>query len=77
MATAMLAKEMLPGFWRDWIYPWVPQRFVADGIKSIFYMGGGAWNSASLALLITGCVGLVLMALAVFIPRRKTAVTHD
>ena len=71
MGTAMLAYEMLPAFWQDWVYPWAPQRFVGSGVGSILYMSRDAWNDSSLPLAITGCIGLVLMALAVFIPQRK------
>ncbi|MDR1824011.1 MAG: ABC transporter permease [Bifidobacteriaceae bacterium] len=70
MSSAMLAREMLPGFWQDWIYPWVPQHYIALGDSSIIYMGGGAWTPGSLPLVITALVGLALLALAAIVPTR-------
>jgi hypothetical protein len=70
MSSAMLAPEMLPGFWQNWIYPWVPQHFLAVGDSQIIYMGGGAWNDGSPALVVTAAVGLALLALAAVVPAR-------
>ena len=69
--SAMLAREMLPSFWQHWVYPWVPQRFMGDGIRHIIYMNGSALNASLLPLLVTGAIGLVLMALAFVIPARR------
>jgi hypothetical protein len=70
MSAAMFAPEMLPGLWRDWFYPWVPQHFLGDGIRSIIYLGGGGVNAATGPLALFGAAGLVLMAAAAFVPRR-------
>jgi len=71
MGTAMLAYEMLPIFWQDWVYPWAPQRYISGGVSSIIYFGKEAWNDSSLPLVVTGCIGLVLMALAALLPTKK------
>ena len=70
MSSAMLAQEMLPAFWSNWIYPWVPQRYIGDGMKEILYMGGNAWNTGSLAMVITAAAGIVLAAIGLYMPRR-------
>ena len=70
MSSAMLAPEMMPTFWRDWVYPWVPQRFVSQGASQIIYMGKGAWNTASGPLLINAGIGLLFMLIASIIPTR-------
>ena len=71
MGTAMLAYEMLPVFWQDWVYPWAPQYFISNGVASIIYMGKTAWNTSSLPLAITGCIGLGLMLVALILPAKK------
>lgn len=73
MACAMLPPEMLPTLWADWIYPWVPQRFIGDGVRSIAYMNGSAWNDQCPPLAITGAVGLGLACIAGLLPTRKGA----
>ncbi|MBW3095478.1 ABC transporter permease [Bifidobacterium sp. 64T4] len=62
MFTGMMPKEMLPAFWRDWIYPWAPQHYIGEGLRSVVYMGDGAWNSATLTLLWFALAGIVLLA---------------
>jgi hypothetical protein len=73
MSAGMLAAEMMPAFWRDWVYPWVPQHYISQGINAIVYMGGGAWNKGSGPLAITGLLGLALMAVAWAIPSKRPA----
>ncbi|MCD8317250.1 MAG: ABC transporter permease [Eggerthellaceae bacterium] len=75
MSTAMLAAEMLPQFWVDWILPWVPQYQIAEGIRSIVYFGNGFFDSGGLVLLITGIIGICAMIVAMFlVPRHKKEV---
>jgi len=70
MSSGMFAYEMLPSFWQNWVYPWVPQRFLGDGIRSIIYMGSSGLNRSLLPLLLAGVIGLVLTTIATFLPRR-------
>jgi hypothetical protein len=77
MSIAMLAPEMLPSLWRDFVYPWVPQHFVGDGLRSIIYRGDSAVNASTLPLVITGCVGVLLLGLAGLIPGRKQKATAE
>lgn len=61
MGTAYLPTEFLPAFWQDWVYPWDPLRFMADGFRGIMYMGQGFWNSSSPALLVVAGIGAVFI----------------
>lgn len=70
MGTAYLPTEFLPAFWQDWVYPWDPLRFMADGFRGILYMDQGFWNQSSPILLIMVGVGLVLMAIKVALARK-------
>lgn len=71
MGTAYLPTEFLPSFWQDWVYPWDPLRFMADGFRGILYMGQGFWNPSSPVLLIMVGVGLVLMVIKLALVSRK------
>ncbi|NMM93249.1 ABC transporter permease [Bifidobacterium oedipodis] len=68
LSTGMFPYEMLPQFWKDWIYPWAPQHFIGDGVRAILYNNHGAWNIGSAPLLVIGVVGLVLLCVAVILP---------
>lgn len=61
MGTAYLPTEFLPAFWQNWVYPWDPLRFMADGFRSIMYMGQGFWNPSSPALLVVVAIGAALI----------------
>lgn len=73
MMTSVLTAEVLPAFWANWIYPWVPQPAVAGGLRDILYMGAGLMPRGSGSLLILGVIGLALLAVAGIIPNRKRA----
>ncbi len=74
MGTAMLAPEMLPAFWRDWIAPWAPQAYMGNGLRQIIYFDAGPLNNCTPALLIYGGVGVVALLLAVVKPDREPKV---
>lgn len=59
MSTGYTAFEALPAFWQDWIYPWTPARYIADGIRSIVFLGQGAFNSTLVPLAVCAAIGLV------------------
>lgn len=65
MGAAYLPVEFLPDFWRDYVYPWDPLRYMVDGFRSILYLGEGFVNDASGPLLLVAAIGLVLMLLSV------------
>lgn len=73
MGAAYLPTEFLPAFWQNWIYPWDPLRFMADGYRGIMYMGQGFWNASSPALLVMVAVGAALVALKVALDARGKA----
>ena len=68
MTSGLFPHELLPGFWRDWIYGWVPQRYIGDGVRAVLYGGEGWWNAGSGPLLITLCAGLAVFVVAGLLP---------
>ena len=59
MSCAMLAYEMLPQFWQEWVYPWVPQRYLGDGIRAIVYRGADALSGSLWYWLVLAAIGVV------------------
>ena len=58
-ATALLPAEMLPSFWSDWVYPWAPQRYWGDALRSIVYFGKDVFACGVVPMLVYGVVGLL------------------
>ncbi|WP_172623405.1 ABC transporter permease [Arabiibacter massiliensis] len=77
LATGNLPYEFLPAFWQEWLYPWVPQRFIAEGARSLFYLGGSVWNTSAGPLAVYGIVGLAVLALAPLLPGCKKPATDE
>jgi hypothetical protein len=64
LVASNLPYEILPAFWQNYVYPWIPMRFMSDGIKEIFYLGGGIWNSGTQVLVWFGTGGIILTLLS-------------
>lgn len=64
LVASNLPYEILPTFWQHYIYPWIPMRFMGDGIKDIFYMGDGIWNAGTQVLVWFGAGGFLLTILS-------------
>lgn len=40
-----MAPEMMSSFYRDWVYSWLPMRFMVEGLREMFFFGVGfTWN---------------------------------
>ena len=76
MGVLMTPQEMLPGFFVNFIRPWVPIRFASEGLREIFYFGSGFYTGGSFnTILGIGLVGLVIFLLSIFkpVPEQKTS----
>lgn len=71
LGTANLPYEFLPSFWQDWVYPWNPLRFLAEGSRALMFQGAGWWNPATLGLIATSVVGIALTGTSVLKPAQK------
>lgn len=57
-----LAPEMLSPFYQDWVYSWLPMRFMIEGLREIFFFGKGlSWNTPVTALVWIGIVSMVVI----------------
>lgn len=56
-----MAPEMMSPFYHDWIYSWLPMRFMVEGLRELlFFHSGLTWNSVS-TLVWIGIVGMVVI----------------
>lgn len=57
-----LAPEMMSSFYRDWVYSWLPMRFMVEGLKELFFFGKGlSWNHALSSLTWIGLVSIAVL----------------
>ncbi|MBJ8054148.1 DUF3533 domain-containing protein [Bacillus cereus] len=57
-----LAPEMMSPFYQDWIYSWLPMRFMIEGLREIFFFGKGlAWNTPITVLVWIGVVSMAII----------------
>lgn len=57
-----LAPEMMSPFYRDWIYSWLPMRFMIEGLRNLFFFGEGlTWNTPLTVLVGIGVVSMIVI----------------
>lgn len=57
-----LAPEMMSTFYRDWIYSWLPMRFMIEGLQNLFFFGEGlTWNTPLNVLVGIGLVSMIVI----------------
>ncbi|MCU5445741.1 DUF3533 domain-containing protein [Bacillus cereus] len=57
-----LAPEMLSPFYQDWVYVWLPMRFMIEGLREIFFFGKGlSWSTPVIVLIWIGAVSIVII----------------
>ncbi len=59
-----MAPEMMSPFYRDWIYSWLPMRFMIQGLRELFFFGTGLTWGSSLSTLVWIGVASILVLLA-------------
>lgn len=69
-----LAPEMMNSFYYDYIYTWLPMRFMIDGLKDIFFFGTGVtWaNTQVYVWIFSG--GVILILASAFMPKKAKMV---
>ncbi|MFF2755627.1 YhgE/Pip domain-containing protein [Psychrobacillus sp. NPDC058041] len=61
-----MAPEMMSPFYRDWIYSWLPMRFMIQGLRNLFYFGEGlTWNTPLSVLVWIGLVSMIVILTSV------------
>jgi len=72
-----LAPEMLPDFYREWIYPWLPMRFMFDGVREILFFDGKVWNGSAIVLVWIAAVSIVVLLAKAFMPVKQIAAGEE
>ncbi|WIK64286.1 YhgE/Pip domain-containing protein [Gleimia hominis] len=76
MSTLTLPRPFLPGFWRDWIYPWIPPRFAGEGVRAILFANEPVMNESTTALLWVCAFGIALLVGAAVISKPAAALVE-
>lgn len=72
MGTIMMPVEMLPTFFADYVRPWIPMRFAADGLREIFYFNQGFFTGTANTILTSiGLGSLAVYLLSVLKPVKQ------
>ncbi|EKN70925.1 hypothetical protein BABA_03649 [Neobacillus bataviensis LMG 21833] len=62
-----MAPEMMSPFYREWIYSWLPMRFMIQGLRELFFFGKGlTWSSPVSTLVWIGIVSIGIILLSAF-----------
>lgn len=73
-----MAPEMLPTFYRDFVLPWLPMRFLIDALKEVVFFNNSVFNSYSIVLLcIAVGSAIVLIIRNVFLNKKLIAKTDN
>ncbi|MFJ8265590.1 YhgE/Pip domain-containing protein [Peribacillus asahii] len=57
-----VAPEMMSPFYRDWVYSWLPMRFMVEGLRELFFFGEGlTWNIPVSVLVWIGLVSMIVI----------------
>lgn len=72
-----LTPEMMPAFYKDWIFSWLPMRFMFDGVREVLFYSGKVWNDGALRLLWISIAGILLMLAKVFMPLKKESISTE
>lgn len=68
-----LAPEMLTHFYSAYVMPWLPMRFLLDGMRGIVYYNTSFWNGNTQSLVWLGIIGMILMVTSIYKPAKQTA----
>lgn len=72
-----ITPEVMPVFYKDWIYPWLPMRFMTEGLRELFFFDDAIrWNTSTAALTWIGIVSLILGVLSVWKPKREKGLAN-
>lgn len=65
-----VAPEMMSPFYRDWVYTWLPMRFMVEGLRDLFFFGNGLhWNHVVSTVTWIGLGSAVVVLASAWKPR--------
>ncbi len=73
-----MAPEFMSSFYREWIYSWLPMRFMIEGLRELFFFGKGfSWNQPTATLVGIGLASLLVLLASVLKPSRQSEITSE
>ncbi|MFE8696099.1 YhgE/Pip domain-containing protein [Cytobacillus sp. FJAT-53684] len=73
-----LAPEMMSPFYRDWVYSWLPMRFMIEGLRKLFFFNTElSWNMVSVQVWIGITSMIVIMGTVLKKNKEKEVVTDS
>ncbi|MCT4479845.1 DUF3533 domain-containing protein [Peribacillus frigoritolerans] len=73
-----MAPEMMSPFYRDWIYSWLPMRFMVEGLRGLFFFGEGlTWSTPVSVLVWIGLVSMIVIMSTALKRNRVKEVVSD
>lgn len=67
-----MTPEVMPTFYKDWIYPWLPMHFMTEGLRDLFFFDHSfQWNASTAALTWIGIVSIILVVLSIWKPKKE------
>lgn len=71
MASIQIVPEMMPNFYRDYLYSWLPLRIYADGFKEVLFFSKSLINDYSMILIWIIIGALVIIWLKNLLEKNK------
>jgi len=71
MASIQIVPEMMPDFYRDYLYSWLPLRIYADGFKEVLFFSKSLINDYSMILIWIIIGALVIIWLKNLLEKNK------
>jgi YhgE/Pip-like protein len=66
-----MAPEMIPTFYRDFVLPWLPMRFLIDALKEVVFFGNPVINSYTIVLICIAVVSAIILLVRNFFLNKK------
>ncbi len=71
MASLQLAPEMMPAFYRDYVYSWLPIRIYSDGLKDLLFFNQDIINHYSMPLIWILVIAFILVWIKNLVEKTK------
>ncbi len=68
-----LAPEFMPSFYENWIYPWLPMRFMVDGLRDLLFFENGTYLANSITVMVCICLVRPLVILASLLKKSNSS----
>lgn len=67
-----LPPEMMPTFYSDWIYSWLPMQFMVEGLRELFFFGNElTWNTPVSVLFWIGIISMLVLFATALIQKNE------